>query len=97
MSYPFVKVIEDKEIKKDMKVRIIPTVKNTIYSLPNERKISVKTEVVFRYKVTDMGDVEILNRTVAKGDNLIQFSDTELDNLYKFNIKEFKFKRVRNF
>ena len=30
-----------------------------------------------------IGDVEILNRTVAKGDNLIQFSDTELDNLYK--------------
>lgn len=30
-----------------------------------------------------IGDVEILNRTVAKGDNLIQFSDTELDKLYK--------------
>ena len=34
------------KIKKDMRVRIIPTVKNIIYSLPNERKISVKTEVI---------------------------------------------------
>ena len=62
MSYPFVKVIEDKEIKKDMKVRVIPTVKNIIYSLPNERKISVKTEVIFRYKLSEIGEVEILNR-----------------------------------
>jgi len=62
MSYPFVKVIEDKEIKKDMRIRIIPTVKNVIYSLPNERKISIKTEVMFRYKLSEIGDVEILNR-----------------------------------
>ncbi len=62
MSYPFVKVIEDKEIKKDMKVRVIPTVKNIIYSLPNERKISVKTEVIFRYKLSEIGEVEILSR-----------------------------------
>ena len=62
MSYPFVKVIDDKEIKKDMKVRIIPTVKNIIYSLPNERKIAVKTEVVFRYKLSEIGEVEVLNR-----------------------------------
>lgn len=62
MSYPFVKVIDDKEIKKDMKVRIIPTVKNIIYSLPNERKIAIKTEVMFRYKLSEIGEVEILNR-----------------------------------
>ncbi len=30
-----------------------------------------------------IGDVEILNRKVVKGENSIQFSDTELDNLYK--------------
>lgn len=30
-----------------------------------------------------IGDVEILNRTATKGDNLIQFSNTELDKLYK--------------
>jgi len=62
MSYPFVKVIDDKQIKKDMMVRIIPTVKNIIYSLPNERKIAVKTEVIFRYKLSEIGEVEILNR-----------------------------------
>lgn len=62
MSYPFVKVIDDKSIKKDMKVRIIPTVKNIIYSLPNERKIAVKTEALFRYKLSEIGEIEILSR-----------------------------------
>lgn len=62
MSYPFVKIIEDKEINKDMKVRIIPNIKNIIYSLPNERKISVKTEVIFKYKLSEIGDVEILSK-----------------------------------
>lgn len=62
MSYPFVKVIDDKSIKKDMKVRIVPNVKNIIYSLPNERKIAVKTEVIFRYKLSEIGEIEILSR-----------------------------------
>jgi len=62
MSYPFVKVIDDKEIKKDMKVMIIPTVKNIIFSLPNERKIAIKTEIIFRYKLSEIGEVEVLNR-----------------------------------
>lgn len=62
VMYPFVKVIEDKNIKKDMKARIIPTVKNIVYSLPNERKIAVKTEIVFRYKLSEVGEVEILAR-----------------------------------
>ena len=62
MVYPFVKVIEDKEITKGMRLRIKPTVRNIIYSLPNERKISIKTEVIFKYKLSEIGEVEILNR-----------------------------------
>ena len=61
-SYPFVKVIEDKNIKNDMRSRIVPTIRNVIYSLPNERKIAIKTEVIFRYKLSEVGEVEILNR-----------------------------------
>ncbi len=62
MSYPFVKVLEDKEINKDMRGRIIPTIRNIIYSLPNERKISIKTEVIFRYKLAEIGEVEVLSK-----------------------------------
>ena len=61
-TYPFVKVIEDKDITNVMRARIVPTIRNIIYSLPNERKISIKTEVIFRYKLTEIGEVEILNR-----------------------------------
>lgn len=60
--YPFVKVIEDKNITNVMKARIKPIIKNIIYSLPNERKISIKTEVVFKYNLSEIGEVEILNR-----------------------------------
>ena len=62
MTYPFVKVIEDKGITKNMRLRIKPIVRNIIYSLPNERKIAVKTEVVFKYNLAEVGEVEILNR-----------------------------------
>ena len=61
-TYPFVKVIEDKNIANTMRARIVPTIRNIIYSLPNERKISIKTEVIFRYKLSEIGEVEILNR-----------------------------------
>ncbi len=60
--YPFVKVIEDKNITNVMRIRIKPVVKNIIYSVPNERKIAIKTEVLFKYKLSEIGEVEILNR-----------------------------------
>ena len=50
---------------------------DTILSITNPASIS---NLVLAMKI---GDVEILSRTVSKGDNSIQFSDTELDNLYK--------------
>ena len=46
--YPFVKVIEDEKITNVMSASIRPVVKNIIYSVPNERKIAIKTEVVMR-------------------------------------------------
>ena len=60
--YPFVKVLENKNITNVMRVRIKPVVKNIIYSVPNERKIAIKTEVLFKYKLSEIGEVEILNR-----------------------------------
>lgn len=62
MTYPYVKIIEDKDIKKNMKLKLTPVVRNVIYSLPNERKVSIKTEVVFKYKLSEIGEIEILNR-----------------------------------
>lgn len=62
MTYPYVKVIEDKNVKKNMRMNLNTVVRNVIYSLPNERKVSVKTEVIFKYKLSEIGEIEILNR-----------------------------------
>ena len=61
VNYPYIKVIEEKNINPNMSVRVNPTVRNIIYSLPNERKIALKVEVMLRYRITETGSVDLLN------------------------------------
>lgn len=44
-----------------MNVIIKPAVKNVISSLPNERKISVKSEIMFKITVKDFTRVKLIN------------------------------------
>ena len=60
-SYPFTQNLEVKGISKDMNVTVIPSVKNIIYALPNERKISVKAEVCFRVRGKCTINVNLIN------------------------------------
>lgn len=60
MTYPFSQTINVTDAKKGMNARVVADVRNIIYSLPNERKVSIKTELVFRYVVTDKSDVELI-------------------------------------
>lgn len=60
-SYPFTENLEVNGIKKDMCVTVIPNTKNIIYALPNERKISVKTEISFKVKGKCTENVELIN------------------------------------
>ena len=60
-SYPFTQNLEVKGISKDMNVTVIPSVKNIIYALPNERKISVKAEVCFRVRGKCTTNVNLIN------------------------------------
>jgi len=50
VTLPYTQVLNVKGIRKNTDVRVKPIVKNVIYSLPNERKISIKTEVIFKVK-----------------------------------------------
>lgn len=61
MTYPYSQTINVPEVKKGMNVRVNADVRNIIYSLPNERKVSIKTEVVFKYVVSEKGDVELIS------------------------------------
>ncbi len=61
VSHPFTQSLAVKGLKKDMNVIIKPVVKNVISSLPNERKISVKSEIMFKISVKDFTRVKLIN------------------------------------
>lgn len=60
MTYPFSQTINVPDAKKGMNARVTADVRNVIYSLPNERKVAIKTELVFRYAITEAGDIELI-------------------------------------
>ena len=60
-SYPFTENLEVSGINKDMNVTVIPTSKNVIYALPNERKMSIKSEISFKVKAKCTKNVELIN------------------------------------
>ena len=60
MTYPFSQTINVPDAKKGMNARVEVATRNIIYSLPNERKVSIKTELVFKYNITEKGDIELI-------------------------------------
>ena len=60
VSYPFTKNLEVSGITKDMCVTVVPKTKNIIYALPNERKISVKSEICFCVTAKSTKPVEVI-------------------------------------
>ncbi|MBR5227674.1 MAG: DUF3794 domain-containing protein [Clostridia bacterium] len=53
MEYPFVQNINTSLAKSNMQFDVDAVAKNTIYSIPNERKILLKTEILFKFSVMD--------------------------------------------
>lgn len=60
MTYPFSQTINVPDAKKGMNARVTAETRNIIYSLPNERKVLVKAEVVFKYVITEKGNIELI-------------------------------------
>lgn len=60
VSYPFTKNLDVNGITKDMCITVVPKTKNIIYALPNERKISVKSEICFCIKAKSTKLVEVI-------------------------------------
>ena len=60
MTYPFSQTINVPDAKKGMNARVKADIRNIIYSLPNERKVSIKTELVFKYAIREVGDIELI-------------------------------------
>lgn len=61
VAYPYSEELEVNGVNKSMNARVIPVAKNVIYSLPNERKISIKSEIVFKTKVKESVLVDVIS------------------------------------
>ena len=61
VTYPYTEVLDANGIEKDMDISVVPCSKNVIFSLPNERKIAVKTEVLFKVKAKCKTDINLIN------------------------------------
>lgn len=60
-SYPFTQNLEVNGISKEMHATVVPNTKNIIYALPNERKISVKSEICFRVMGKCTTNINLIN------------------------------------
>jgi len=83
VSLPYTQVLSVKGVKKDTDVRVKPLVKNVIYSLPNERKISIKTEVMFKIKALECSYVELIQNFLPEHKVETKLNKCEFNNLIK--------------
>ena len=60
VSYPYTVNIENNNIKNKEDVIVDSKLKNIIYSLPNERKIAIKNEIVFNIDIIEAVTVDII-------------------------------------
>ena len=60
VSYPYTEVLSVNGIKSGMNASVDSKCKNVIYSLPNERKIAVKSEITFCVKVKECVEVNVI-------------------------------------
>lgn len=60
VSYPYSEILNVDGITSSMNASIDCKCKNVIYSLPNERKIAVKSEIVFNIRVKDCVQVSLI-------------------------------------
>lgn len=70
MAYPFVQTISNSNIKPDMIIDANVYIKNIIWSLPNERKISIKSEVVIDYIVNKIVPINLISK--LESDNSVE-------------------------
>lgn len=75
MTYPFAQNITEKDAKQGMHARVKVDTRNIIFSSPNERKISIKTELILKYELDDTENIELIKD--IDSNNEIQFQKKE--------------------
>lgn len=59
IEYPFAQTINTSLAKSGMLLDVDINARNVIYSLPNERKIMLKTEIIFDYSIMELVDISL--------------------------------------
>lgn len=67
MTYPFTQNINEKNANQGMHARIKADTRNIIFSSPNERKISIKTELILKYELDDTENIELIKNIDEDG------------------------------
>lgn len=80
-SMPYVENLSIKNINSDMNINVQPKVKNIIFALPNERKISVKTELLFNVNATNVTKVPFLQNFKQDADIQAQMKEENFNNI----------------
>ncbi|MBR1884035.1 MAG: DUF3794 domain-containing protein [Clostridia bacterium] len=88
-SSPYSEILNLKNINTDSNITVEPKVKNVIFALPNERKISVKTEVIFRVNASNLTEVPLTQKfvnsnsiqTKIKSDKFNNIIETKCENI----------------
>ncbi|MDD3303901.1 MAG: DUF3794 domain-containing protein [Clostridia bacterium] len=60
MSYPYSEILTVENAKSGMNMMVEPRCRNVIFSLPNERKIAIKSEIMFKMRVREVVDVDVI-------------------------------------
>lgn len=83
ISLPYTQTLNVKAIRKDMLVKVMPIVKNVIYSLPNERKIAIKTEVIFKIKALGKARIDLIEKFSPESNIETKLNQSRFNNLIK--------------
>lgn len=65
MTYPFAQNINEKDARKGMHARVTAGTRNIIFSSPNERKISIKAEVILKYELDQTENIGLIKNITS--------------------------------
>jgi hypothetical protein len=81
MSYPYTETLNVEGITKESILNIVPITKNVIFSLPNERKISVKSEILFKIRAKTPVTINLITKFNTDKDIEYKIKECDFNNI----------------
>lgn len=81
MSYPYTETLNVEGATKESILNIVPITKNVIFSLPNERKISVKSEILFKIRAKTPVTINLITKFNTDKDIEYKIKECDFNNI----------------